>query len=181
MPIILVGGGARSGKSSYALKLAESYGPRKSFIATAQVYDDEMAERVRLHREERKGAYTTVEEPYELATAIRQQEGQTDVVVVDCLTLWLTNLLLADREGEAAAAVEEIAKSPLSCILITNEVGCGIVPDNALARRFRDLAGRLNQDAAALAIEVYYIAFGIPMRIKPGRFPGSEAGGRLTP
>ncbi len=168
MPIILVGGGARSGKSSYALTLAESYGPRKAFIATAQVYDEEMAERVRLHREERNDAYSTIEEPYELATAIRQQEGLADVVVVDCLTLWLTNLLLADREAEAAAALEEIAKSPLPCILITNEVGCGIVPDNALARRFRDLAGRLNQQAAALAIEVYYTAFGIPLRIKPG-------------
>ena len=167
MPIILVGGGSRSGKSAYALQLAESYGPRKAFIATAQVYDDEMRERVRLHREERRDAYTTIEEPFELASTVAKLNDQADVIVVDCLTLWLTNLMLSEREAEAEPAIELLSKSPLPCILITNEVGCGIVPDNALARRFRDLAGRLNQQAAAVAIEVHYCVFGIPIRIKP--------------
>lgn len=177
MPIILVGGGSRSGKSSYALQLASAYGSRKVFIATAQIFDDEMRERVCLHREERGDDYTTIEEPYELAVTLSQQQGQADVVVVDCLTLWLTNLLLANREAEAESALSELAELPLPCILITNEVGCGIVPDNALARRFRDLAGRLNQQAAALAIEVHYCVFGIPIRIKPN---SSFTGDRLT-
>ena len=166
MAIVLVGGGSRSGKSAYALELARAYGNRKAFIATAQVFDEEMQERVRLHREERRDEFTTIEEPYELVLAVAKLESHADVVVVDCLTLWLTNLLLADREAEAEAALVALAKSALPCILITNEVGCGIVPENALARRFRDLAGRLNQRAAALATEVHYTVFGIPMRIK---------------
>ena len=166
MPIVLVGGGSRSGKSSYALELARAYGNRKAFIATAQLFDEEMLARARLHREERRDEFTTIEEPYELVSAVTNLEGQADVVVVDCLTLWLTNLLLANREAEAGSALLAIAKSSLTCILITNEIGCGIVPENALARQFRDLAGRLNQQAAALAVEVYYTVFGIPMRIR---------------
>ena len=166
MPIVLVGGGSRSGKSSYALELARAYGSRKVFIATAQLFDEEMRERARLHREERRDEFTTIEEPYELVSAVTNLEGHADVVVVDCLTLWLTNLMLADREAEAGSGLMAIANTSLPCILITNEIGCGIVPENALARRFRDLAGRLNQQAAALAVEVYYTVFGIPMRLR---------------
>jgi adenosylcobinamide kinase/adenosylcobinamide-phosphate guanylyltransferase len=164
--IILIGGGSRSGKSSFALRLARERGTRLGYLATAQALDEEMAERARLHRADRGSDFTTFEEPLDIARVICEQQAQLEVMIVDCLTLWLSNHLLLDREPPAAPLLEVAANSSLTCILVTNEVGCGIVPENALARRFRDLAGRLNQDAAARAAEVYWTVFGIPMRIK---------------
>jgi adenosylcobinamide kinase/adenosylcobinamide-phosphate guanylyltransferase len=166
MPVILVGGGSRSGKSSYALRLARERGTRLGYLATAQTLDEEMAERVRIHRADRGPDFTTFEEPLDIAGILRVQESRFDVMVVDCLTLWLSNHLLLEREPPVAPLLELAAGSTLTSILVTNEVGCGIVPENALARRFRDLAGRMNQDAAARAVEVYWTVFGIPMRIK---------------
>lgn len=169
MPLILVGGGSRSGKSTYSLQLARERGQRRAFIATAQAFDDEMRSRIVRHREERAASFETIEEPYEVTVALRSIGGRYDVAVVDCLTLWLSNLLLAGRADLEAAMhdlVEAARSSPVGCILVTNEVGCGIVPENALARRFRDLAGTLNQRCAAAAQEAYLLAFGIPIRLK---------------
>lgn len=166
MSILLVGGGSRSGKSRYALELARRYGPRRGFLATAQAFDEEMTVRIEKHREERGLDFVTVEEPLELAAAVRRVEGDFDVLVVDCLTLWLSNLMLAERELRFESTLDEIAASPLPCILVTNEVGCGIVPENALARRFRDQAGVLNQQAVARAEEAYWMIFGVPLRLK---------------
>jgi adenosylcobinamide kinase/adenosylcobinamide-phosphate guanylyltransferase len=166
MPLILIGGGSRSGKSRYALELARARGSRRGFLATAQACDDEMRERIRMHREDRGADFVTVEEPQDLVGVISRSEALFDVLVVDCLTLWLNNLLLAGIEPDFAELFDRVATSPVLSILVTNEVGCGIVPENALARRFRDLAGTMNQRAAASAIEAYWMALGIPLRLK---------------
>ena len=166
MPMVLVGGGSRSGKSRYALELARQRGPRRGFLATAEALDDEMRERIRQHRAERGGDFLTLEEPLELAEVITVHAPSFDVLVVDCLTVWLSNLLLAGREPALDKLLDAARRDPLACIFVSNEVGCGIVPDNALARRFRDLAGEVNQRVAALAEEVYWMAFGLPLRVK---------------
>lgn len=166
MPILLVGGGSRSGKSRHALELARRIGPRKAFLATAQAFDGEMTERIRRHREERGPEFTTFEEPIELAPAVARLEADFDVVVVDCLTLWLSNVMLSGRDPGMEETLDTMARSTMSCVLVTNEVGCGIVPENELARQFRDRAGILNQQAAARAIEAYWMVFGIPLRLK---------------
>ncbi len=169
MPLLLVGGGSRSGKSSYSLTLARERGKRRAFIATAQAFDEEMRDRIAKHRQERDPSFETIEEPLDVCAALRSLAGRYDAAVVDCLTLWVSNLLLAERSDIDAAMnqlVETARSSPAACILVTNEVGCGIVPENALARRFRDLAGTLNQQCAAAAKEAYYMAFGIPIRLK---------------
>ncbi len=163
--IILVGGGSRSGKSRYALELATQRGVRPAFLATAQAFDDEMTERIRKHRDERGGAFTTWEEPFEIAERLRARH-ECDVIVVDCLTLWVSNLMLADREIPGAELIAAARAVSATVIFVSNEVGCGIVPENALARRFRDLAGALNQQVAAAADEVYWMAFGIPLKVK---------------
>jgi adenosylcobinamide kinase/adenosylcobinamide-phosphate guanylyltransferase len=170
--IVLVGGGARSGKSRHALALARQSGNRLAFVATAAAGDDEMRERIARHREERGAEFRTFEEPLAVAELLEREGGQFDAVVVDCLTLWLSNLMFADSSpcpdggGSATALVEAATAAPARVILVTNEVGCGIVPENALAREFRDRAGKLNQLAAEAAAEVYWMAFGIPMKVK---------------
>jgi adenosylcobinamide kinase/adenosylcobinamide-phosphate guanylyltransferase len=165
LSIVLIGGGSRSGKSRYALSLARQYGPRRGFLATAQALDDEMKQRIGRHRQERGPDFTTIEEPLDLAGVILAQQGALDVLVIDCLTLWLSNLLLSGLEPGFEEFLQTAAESPLQCILVTNEVGCGIVPENDLARRFRDLAGTLNQQAAARATAVYWMIFGVPLRV----------------
>jgi adenosylcobinamide kinase/adenosylcobinamide-phosphate guanylyltransferase len=167
--MILIGGGNRSGKSRAALERLKAAGPRMGFIATAQAFDDEMRDRIARHREERGAEIVTWEEPFDIAARIAAEDGRYDAIVVDCLTLWLSNLMLAEVvsiEAECRKLVEVCAAAQTNIILVTNEVGCGIVPDNALARRFRDEAGRLNQMAADHASEVYWMVFGIGMRIK---------------
>ena len=166
MPMILVGGGSRSGKSRYALELAKQRGARLAFVATAQALDGEMSDRIRKHREERDSAFTTIEEPFELAAALERAGRDYDAIVVDCLTLWVSNLMLSDREIPTEELIAAVRKIPAAVIFVSNEVGCGIVPENALARRFRDLAGSLNQRVAAAADEVYWMAFGIPLKVK---------------
>jgi len=166
LSIVLIGGGSRSGKSSYALSLARQCGERRGFLATAQPFDDEMRQRITQHQRERGPDFITIEEPLELAQVILTQQKALDVLVIDCLTLWLSNALLNGQEPCFERLIETAAESPMRCILVTNEVGCGIVPENALARRFRDLAGTLNQKAAARATEVYWMIFGVPLRIK---------------
>jgi len=182
--LILVGGGARSGKSAFALALARSLGPRRAFVATAEARDGEMRERIARHREERGAEFSTVEEPLELARAVSALRG-VDVAVIDCLTLWLSNLLLrGDPPAEIASRVERLlgalATAPFRSILVTNEVGMGVVPESALGRAFRDVAGRAHQVLAARADRLYLAALGTVLRIRPGpivetRNPGDPA------
>jgi adenosylcobinamide kinase/adenosylcobinamide-phosphate guanylyltransferase len=162
MALILVGGGARSGKSRWALERARKRGGRLVYIATAEALDDEMASRIARHRAERGNEFVTIEAPLDLASAIRSLA--CDAIVIDCLTLWLSNSMgLEDKTDETIAAATE---STAEVIVVTNEVGCGIVPENALAREFRDRAGIMNQRFAAAAAEVYFMAFGQALRVK---------------
>ena len=165
--MILIGGGSRSGKSAAALKMLHAAGPRLGFIATAQAWDDEMRERIAHHQQERGSDIVTIEEPHALAECIAREAGRFDALLVDCLTLWLSNRMLAetaDLEADCLNLVETAATAVCEVILVTNEVGCGIVPDNALARRFRDAAGRLNQQAAERAREVHWMIFGLRLK-----------------
>ena len=168
---LLVLGGARSGKSRYAQQRAEALPGALVYVATAQAFDDEMAARIAHHRADRGARWRTVEAPLALPGLIAAETRPDRVLLVDCLTLWASNLLLADcadDEGaEAAAAlVASLTAAAGPVILVANEVGLGIVPDNALARRFRDIAGRINQAVAATAAEVQFIAAGLPLRLK---------------
>jgi len=166
MAIILIGGGSRSGKSRHALQLARQRGRRLGFIATAEALDDEMRERIRVHQQERGPDVTTIEEPLALASTIERHSGDFDAIIVDCLTLWLSNIGPSNVDRETTKLLEASLASPAQLILVTNEVGCGIVPDNPVARRFRDDAGSLNQRVAAAASEVYWMVFGCAMRVK---------------
>jgi adenosylcobinamide kinase/adenosylcobinamide-phosphate guanylyltransferase len=171
LPFTLVLGGARSGKSAFAQGAAEALaaetGGRLVMVATAQAFDSEMAERIDRHRQDRGSAWSTLEAPLDLADAL-DGLGTGDVVVVDCLTLWLSNLMLDDRDVAAAAAqlVASVGRFEGTLWLVSNEVGFGIVPDNALARRFRDEAGRLHQALAQAADAVTLVVAGLTLRLK---------------
>ncbi|WP_269713586.1 bifunctional adenosylcobinamide kinase/adenosylcobinamide-phosphate guanylyltransferase [Caulobacter sp. NIBR2454] len=171
MKATLVLGGARSGKSALAQTAAETqareHGGRLVMIVTAQAFDDEMAQRIARHREDRGGAWTTVEATHDLPAALARLTAG-DIAVVDCLTLWLSNVMLAEQDVEAAAdaLVEAVAKAPCPLWLVSNEVGLGIVPENALARRFRDDAGRLHQRLAQAVERVIFVAAGLPLTLK---------------
>jgi adenosylcobinamide kinase/adenosylcobinamide-phosphate guanylyltransferase len=166
---LLVLGGARSGKSRYAQARAEAAGGSPIFIATAEAFDDEMCERIARHRADRDPRWRTVEAPRELPAAIDALNARKAVVLVDCLTLWVSNLLLADADILLAGCelCDAIARFEGALILVANEVGLGIVPDNALARAFRDAAGQLNQSVAATVHEVALITAGLPLTLKP--------------
>jgi adenosylcobinamide kinase / adenosylcobinamide-phosphate guanylyltransferase len=160
-------GGARSGKSSHAERLVSELPAPWTYIATAEAYDDEMRERIALHRARRGEGWQTVGAPRELAVALQNvPEGKP--VLVDCLTLWLTNHMLDgnDVEAECVRLVEVFARPRGPWFVVSNEVGLGIVPDNALARRFRDAAGRLNQQVAAVADTVLMMVAGLPLKVK---------------
>lgn len=141
-----------------------------AFIATAEALDAEMAARVQAHQHERGADFTTIEEPLELETALLDASRGFRSIVVDCLTLWLSNLMFAEPARDIARQTSSMlrvaAESEASVFLVTNEVGCGIVPENELARRFRDHAGVMNQQAAAVAGEAYWMVFGQPLRVK---------------
>ena len=165
MAITLILGGARSGKTAHALAAAEATGRGLVMIATAEALDAEMAERIARHRAERGPRWRTIEATLDLAGALaRVSAGET--AVVDCLTLWVSNLMHAERDLEAEAARLIAALPGRDMVLVSNEVGLGIVPDNALARRFRDAAGRLNQQVAAAADRVVFVAAGLPLVLK---------------
>jgi adenosylcobinamide kinase / adenosylcobinamide-phosphate guanylyltransferase len=169
--IILVGGGTRSGKSRFALAYARRLGARRLFVATAEPGDAEMAERITHHREERGCDFVTKEEPLQLPRLLAE-EHDADVVVVDCLTLWLCNLLLnhrsaAEIEDQVAALLAVIARPQRDVVLVSNEVGFGVVPESELGRRFRDIVGRTHQQIAAQADEVYLAAMGVVVRLLP--------------
>jgi adenosylcobinamide kinase/adenosylcobinamide-phosphate guanylyltransferase len=165
---LLVLGGARSGKSRHAQARAEAHAGPLVYIATGQAFDAEMHDRIARHQGDRGARWTTLEEPLDLAGAIDRAAGAAGAVLVDCLTLWVSNLMLADRTLDGPTAALEAAMARCACplVLVSNEVGLGIVPDNALARAFRDEAGRLNQRIAAVADEVLFIAAGLPLRLK---------------
>ncbi|WP_336772197.1 bifunctional adenosylcobinamide kinase/adenosylcobinamide-phosphate guanylyltransferase [Paenibacillus sp. MMO-58] len=195
---MLVTGGARSGKSSFAEKLAARLGEQGIYLATSRVWDEEMAERIALHQQNREQGgfrWTTIEEPMELPDRLRQlakeayelerMDGKPPVVLVDCLTLWLTNVLMEAEEREKSEAAEKardwlneqvnelsaaVQEYNYPLILVTNEVGDGIVPAYPLGRKFRDEAGRLNQRMAALSDKVFLVTAGIPVELKALQF-----------
>lgn len=165
---VLVLGGARSGKSRHAEQLVAATGLARVYIATAETRDAEMTERVRLHRSRRGDGWRTVEEPLALAACLEREASPARAILVDCLTLWLSNLMFSGAEIEAEVEALATALPALSgtvCV-VSNEVGLGIVPDNALARRFRDLAGLANQRLAQACGEVVFVAAGLPLRLK---------------
>ncbi len=168
MTSLFVLGGARSGKSRYAQTRAESLPGDLLYLATAQAFDAEMEERIARHRADRGPRWSTLDVPLDLPAAILANAWSGRVLLVDCLTLWTSNLMFAERdidaETEALASAVTQAAGPV--VLVANEVGLGIVPDNPLARRFRDAAGRINQAIAAAADEVQFIAAGLPLRMK---------------
>ena len=169
---VFVTGGARSGKSDFAMRLAEEASRDRVYVATAKALDSEMEDRVRRHQEARGEGWRTVEEPVDIVRAVAEAGG--GAVVVDCLTLWLTNMLMesdGDIEEKASAGAAELASAfkrmPGTSIVVSNEVGLGIVPADALTRKFRDASGRVNRIVAEAADEVYMVVSGIPVRIKP--------------
>jgi adenosylcobinamide kinase/adenosylcobinamide-phosphate guanylyltransferase len=169
--LVFVGGGVRSGKSAFALARAKKLGERRAFLATAQALDDEMRERVARHARERASDFRTVEAPYELAEALRGL-ADVDVAVVDCLTLWLSNLLLrGDDEAQIARAVDDLVDAAtgaaFAVVVVSNEVGMGVVPEHPLGRAFRDVSGRAHQRLAASANEVHFAVLGCLLRLRP--------------
>ena len=168
--IIIVTGGSRSGKSKHALELAASYN-NKAFIATAEATDDEMRARIEIHRRERDPSFHTLEEPVDLAAALSSLPEGTEVLVLDCLTVWLGNLAHRDKiidgtSPEIEAFLDILNSPPCHLILVTNEVGMGIIPGDAATRRFRDIAGSINQQLAQRAHEVILTVCGIPLRVR---------------
>ncbi len=167
MAIILITGGARSGKSVRAEQRTLSYPGRSIYIATAEPFDAEMRSRIAIHRARRTDMWDDVEAPLDLVGALVMSDGR-GARLVDCLTLWLSNLMHAGRDlaAESTALADMLSKQASPVVLVTNEVGLGIVPDNALARAFRDAAGILNQRIAQIADEVEFVVAGLPMKVK---------------
>jgi adenosylcobinamide kinase / adenosylcobinamide-phosphate guanylyltransferase len=168
--ITLILGGARSGKSSHALSLAKRY-KKVAFIATCQGKDKEMRERIKLHKETRPKHWETFEEPRELAKLIGKLSNSFDCILIDCLTLLISNLVLAgDKQAQVFKKIKELlfvlGKKKAKVILVSNEVGLGLVPVNKLGRNFRDVAGRVNQIAAQQAGQVFFMAAGLSLKIK---------------
>jgi adenosylcobinamide kinase/adenosylcobinamide-phosphate guanylyltransferase len=165
--LTLVLGGARSGKSRHAESLVQAHPPPWVYVATAEALDEEMTQRIAEHRARRSGEWRTLEAPHRLAEAMEQAPDRAPILI-DCLTLWLSNLLLADAdlERECDRLEAGLARRNSPTVLVANEVGLGIVPDNSLARRFRDAAGRLNQRLAARADRVIFVAAGLPLQLK---------------
>ncbi|NLL90717.1 MAG: bifunctional adenosylcobinamide kinase/adenosylcobinamide-phosphate guanylyltransferase [Dehalococcoidales bacterium] len=175
MSCILITGGARAGKSSFAQKLAAESGGKVLFVATAEARDEDMRRRIEKHQKSRPSNWKTLESPSEVAKAISQNGGEYEVVVIDCITMLVSNVMLAadDEETAESAVINEIEAlikamqtKPSAFIVVSNEVGLGIVPDNELSRNYRDLLGRANQLMAQYADEVYFMVAGIPVKIR---------------
>ncbi|PLX98136.1 MAG: bifunctional adenosylcobinamide kinase/adenosylcobinamide-phosphate guanylyltransferase [Desulfuromonas sp.] len=170
--IVYITGGSRSGKSSYAQKLAEEHVGDLLYVATAEVRDDEMAVRVGRHQAERGERWQVLEEPLQLAEAIPPAAGEAAAILIDCLTLWLSNQLeeYGDKElkiyHEATTLIEALRQLNATTYIVSNELGSGIVPENRVARTFRDLAGLLNQKIAEAADEAWLVVSGLPLKLK---------------
>ncbi|MXN64306.1 bifunctional adenosylcobinamide kinase/adenosylcobinamide-phosphate guanylyltransferase [Stappia sp. GBMRC 2046] len=165
----LVIGGARSGKSAFAENLLKKSGLERIYVATCAVLDKEMEERIARHRDQRGGDWKTIEETRDIAGVLQREARQGSAVLVDCLTLWLSNLMFEedDIEVETTKLLAALRKVGGPVVLVSNEVGAGIVPENALARRFRDAQGRLNRQIAEVANQVVLVAAGLPLLLKP--------------
>ena len=168
--VILITGGGRSGKSNYALEITASRAP-KVFIATAQAFDKEMENRITRHQQERGDAFFTIEEPIHVADALATVPEDTQAVVIDCITVWLGNLMhhLDITEKDCPPVVRllaVLADPPCDVVIVTNEVGLGLIPADAMSRAYRDLAGSVNQKIAAIADDVFLVVSGIPLKIK---------------
>jgi adenosylcobinamide kinase / adenosylcobinamide-phosphate guanylyltransferase len=170
--VVLITGGARSGKSSYAEERARAAGARRLYLATAEAKDEEMALRIAEHRKRRGEEWITIEEPFELTNQLLKYRGRIDCALVDCLTLWLSNLLLRQDEKAAMKKIDELVDTltllDFHVFFVTNEVGSAVVPDNALARSYRDLVGWANQRIAEAADEVVLMVAGLAMAVKRG-------------
>lgn len=166
--LTLVLGGARSGKSAFGERRAAGSGLRRLYFATGRAWDAEMRDRIDLHRTRRGDDWTTIEEPLDLLAAMRGHCEDGTIALVDCLTLWVTNLMMDERDvdAEGQRLAEGLADLPGRIVLVASEVGLGIVPENAMARSFRDHAGRLSQGIAAVSDEVFLIAAGLPLKLK---------------
>lgn len=166
--IVFVIGGSRSGKSFFALREALNIHGKKAFVATAQAFDEEMKERIEKHRLDRGDEWVTFEEPLDIAKVLRDMKGEYEVVVIDCLTLWLSNLMHKSLtiESEIECLISSLVTRHSSFFIVSNEVGMGIVPENELARKFRDLAGMLNQKVAEISDNVYLVTAGIHLKLK---------------
>lgn len=164
----LILGGTRSGKSSFAQRLAEENGGEWIYIATAEAFDAEMADRINRHRKDRAPNWQTVEENRNIANVIRDKSSRGTILLIDCLTLWLSNLMMAkaDIETEVDNLLSALDRAQGSVILVSNEVGSGIVPESPLGREFRDESGRMNQRIAATVQEVALITAGLPLWLK---------------
>lgn len=180
--VCLVLGGARSGKSRFAERLIEDTGLAACYIATAEALDEEMAERIRQHRQRRGDAWKTVEEPLHLADALDNAMSPGSAILVDCLTMWLANVMASGHspERDIDGLLHVLGKATGHVVLVSNEVGMGIVPENALARKFRDEAGVMHQRIGAIAGRVIFVAAGLPLVLKgspPGvPMPAAEPG-----
>lgn len=173
---VLVLGGARSGKTAFSEQLAMRSGSKPAYLATAEALDAEMRDRVASHKASRGSQFATIEEPLDLSDALLRASLNHDVILVDCLTLWITNLLMANED--VAKAVSELSATLVQLkaakvILVSNEVGLGIVPDNAMARTFRDLAGAAHQRLAEICDDAYFVVAGLPITLK-GEAPGQS-------
>lgn len=174
-PCVLILGGTRSGKSHHAMALARSFPGRRALLATAQALDEEMAERIARHRLERPPDWLTLEEPVHLAEALRRLRGMADVVVLDCLTLWVSNLLMVQKAINIEEfykllqeILEAISQRSYALVMVSNEVGLGLVPANPVGRRYRDFLGVANQRAAEMADQVILMVAGIPLHLTHG-------------
>ncbi len=177
MAIILITGGSRSGKSAFAQKMAEDRPGTRLFVATCPVIDPEMAQRIKLHRQQRQSAqWQTVEEPLDISLVLNRNREQ-DTILIDCLTLWVNNIMYeahkcnqAVDESQISEKIKEVLVAAAQCsgkiIFVTNEVGLGIVPENQAARLYRDLVGRCNQLVGTAADQAYLLSCGIPLRLK---------------
>ncbi len=171
--LTLVFGGARSGKSRFAEGLCFRSGLERVYLATSVPFDDEMKSRVSAHKHQRGDGWRTIEEDLQISRVLAEEAAPNRVILVDCLTVWLTNLLYVEKDvaAETARLVEVISKLKGPCVFVSNEVGHGIVPENRLARAFRDMQGRLNQDIAEACAQVVLVAAGQPILVKPRREP----------
>jgi adenosylcobinamide kinase/adenosylcobinamide-phosphate guanylyltransferase len=165
---VFVLGGARSGKSRFAEFLISDMRLERHYVATGRAWDDEMRERIAQHRADRGNLWQTHEEPIDLVAQLAAIDAEGRAVLIDCLTLWVTNLMMAERDmaAEFAALTQFLPTARSRLVLVSNEVGLGIVPENRMAREFRDHAGRLHQMVAAASAEVYLIAAGLPLKMK---------------